>query len=230
MTTGVAGSRESLLSKLHRLTAPRAPASNSVSAARPAPSSPGEITDSLMNHLNEELTNLGGEMRTVSSLADLPGTILQIAREARYKRIAMNDDPLLQESDLLDRLADFQDFKILLSERSRLGPDRIAEPLSQCQLGITGCDAVLADTATIVMSHRGWGGRAISLLPECHAVVARRAQIFPNLDAWFDSCDVDRPLPTCMTLITGPSRTADIEKVLVRGVHGPLRLVLILVP
>jgi L-lactate dehydrogenase complex protein LldG len=82
----------------------------------------------------------------------------------------------------------------------------------------------------MVLSHSGFGGRSISLLPECHVVVAHRAQIFISLDDWMNSqAFIPGPLPSCTTLITGPSRTADIEKILVTGVHAPLRLVLMLV-
>ncbi len=97
----------------------------------------------------------------------------------------------------------------------------------EADLGITGCDYLLARTGSIVLTARSAGGRALSVLPPVHLVIARREQIVADLDA------VVGPLrqrygaswPSMLTVISGASRTADIEKVLVMGAHGPKRLV-----
>lgn len=187
------------------------------------------VPDEALKDLSSELERLGGEFRMVASPGDLPGTILQLARESHYKRIAVSTDSVLNEANVVARLHDFQDFKTILSDRAPLFEDRRVDAFMNCQLGITGCEAVIADTATIVLNHAAFGGRLISLLPECHVVVARCSQVFSSLEDWMNSSGFSpRSLPACITLITGPSRTADIEKVLVTGVHGPLRLVLMM--
>ncbi|MDD5544292.1 MAG: lactate utilization protein [Acidobacteriia bacterium] len=185
--------------------------------------------DQWVNQLRSELQRLGGELRTAASLNDIPSAVVDLARESRYKRIALGDDRLLEEIRLADQLNNFVEFR-LLDKRSASNPKDHAGPaLAQCQLGITGCQAIIAETATIVLDHQGFGGRSLSLLPECHLVLAQRSQVFGRLRDWWNATQPGRDnLPTCRTFITGPSRTADIEKVLVTGVHGPLRLVVIL--
>lgn len=88
----------------------------------------------------------------------------------------------------------------------------------------TRCDCLVAQTGSIFVSARD--GRAASVLPEVHNVIARRDQIVPDLPAAFALLRqrYGKRWPSTLTLITGPSRTADIEKILVKGAHGPKRL------
>jgi L-lactate dehydrogenase complex protein LldG len=237
MSRPVENPRQSLLSKLRRLSTQAPPLPELLTPAKPfaLPRSPQapvreEVSDELISRLAEELKRLGGEFRAVARLENLSAAILQLARESHYKRVAVGSGPILKEANLVPRLKKFQDFKVILHDDDPPPADQIKEALSRCQLGITGCEAVIADTATVVLTHAGFGGRSISLLPECHVVVARRSQIIPSLDEWMNSQSFTAgSLPSCTTLITGPSRTADIEKILVTGVHGPLRLMLLLV-
>jgi len=100
----------------------------------------------------------------------------------------------------------------------------------EADLGVTGCDCLIARTGSIAVSTRSAGGRALSVLPPVHLVIARREQIAPVLDAaiaFWRSRYGDR-WPSNLCVITGPSRTADIEKILVMGAHGPKRLALFL--
>ena len=93
-----------------------------------------------------------------------------------------------------------------------------------CDLGVTGCDCVVAQTGSIVVS----GERALSVLPPVHLVIARRDQLVPDLAAALASLRrrYGSRWPSALSFITGPSRTADIEKILVMGAHGPKRLAL----
>ena len=101
-------------------------------------------------------------------------------------------------------------------------------PVRQADLGVTGCDCLLARTGSIAVCTRSAGGRALSVLPPVHLVIARRTQLVPDLTAalalWQQR--YDRHWPSNLCVITGPSRTGDIEKILVMGAHGPKRLVL----
>ena len=93
---------------------------------------------------------------------------------------------------------------------------------------VTGCDCLVAQTGSIFVSTRSAGGRALSVLPPVHLVIARRDQIVPDLPAAFALLRqrYGDHWPSAISLITGPSRTADIEKILVMGAHGPKRLAL----
>jgi L-lactate dehydrogenase complex protein LldG len=82
---------------------------------------------------------------------------------------------------------------------------------------------LIAETGSLVVESSPTEPRSLSLLPPLHIVVAGRAQILADL---FDLFLSERPphepgLPSCLSLITGPSKTGDIELRLVTGVHGP---------
>lgn len=96
------------------------------------------------------------------------------------------------------------------------------------EMGVTGCDCLVAQTGSIIVSTKSAGGRALSVLPAIHLVQARREQIVPDLPAALALLRqrYDGHWPSSISVITGPSRTADIEKILVMGAHGPKRLLL----
>ena len=87
--------------------------------------------------------------------------------------------------------------------------------------GITGADYALADTGTLVMLSSQREARMISLLPPVHIAVVAREKILTGLDELYTVLPHPADETSSMVLITGPSRTADIEQILVRGVHGP---------
>ncbi|HVM49806.1 MAG TPA: lactate utilization protein [Candidatus Acidoferrum sp.] len=104
--------------------------------------------------------------------------------------------------------------------------------LAGCDAGITECDALVAQTGTVVVTSRSTGGRALSVLPPHHVVLARRAQLVADLPAAFEALKAryGANYPSMVSLITGPSRTGDIERILVLGAHGPKKLTILCCP
>lgn len=98
--------------------------------------------------------------------------------------------------------------------------------LEKCDVGISECEALVAQTGSVLVTNRSAGGRALSVLPPHHVVLARREQLLPDLSAAFGLLQEKYAdnYPTMMSFITGPSRTGDIERILVLGAHGPKRL------
>lgn len=96
-------------------------------------------------------------------------------------------------------------------------------------VGITSADYALADTGTLVMLSSPQEARMISLLPPAHIAVVPRARILTGLDELFSLLPNPAESTSSLVLITGPSRTADIEQILVRGVHGPGVLTVVVV-
>jgi L-lactate dehydrogenase complex protein LldG len=89
-------------------------------------------------------------------------------------------------------------------------------------VGISGVDYLIAETGSVVMLTRPEQPRSLSLLPPVHIAVARREQIVEDLfDLFEDKLTGGQALPACVSIITGPSKTGDIELKLVTGVHGP---------
>jgi L-lactate dehydrogenase complex protein LldG len=104
-----------------------------------------------------------------------------------------------------------------------------AVELEKCDAGISQCDALVAQTGSVLVTTRSAGGRALSVLPPHHVVLARRDQLLRDLPAAFAylRTTYGSDYPSFMSLITGPSRTGDIERILVLGAHGPRKLTIL---
>lgn len=102
--------------------------------------------------------------------------------------------------------------------------------LEGCDAGISECDALIAQTGSVLVTSRSAGGRALSVLPPHHVVLARREQLLRDLPAAFQLLQqkYGTDYPSMISFITGPSRTGDIERILVLGAHGPKKLTIFL--
>ncbi len=109
------------------------------------------------------------------------------------------------------------------------GREELREICATVDIGITSADYALADTGTLVLLSSPREARMISLLPPAHIAVVPRERILTGLDELFALLPNPAEASSSMVLITGPSRTADIEQILVRGVHGPGQLTVIVV-
>jgi L-lactate dehydrogenase complex protein LldG len=99
----------------------------------------------------------------------------------------------------------------------------IADELPEADVSITGCEALIARTGSILMSSAQDSGRTVSVYAPVHICIAWSAQLVYDIR---DGLEIlmekyKNKIPSFITLATGPSRTADIEKTLVVGVHGP---------
>ena len=103
------------------------------------------------------------------------------------------------------------------------------EELESCDVAITECDALIAQTGSVLVTSHSAGGRALSVLPPHHVVIAKRNQLLPDLSEGFALVKerYGSNYPSFVSFITGPSRTGDIERVLVLGAHGPRKLTIV---
>lgn len=99
------------------------------------------------------------------------------------------------------------------------------------QAGITLCEGLVARTGSILVSSRQTAGRRLSIYPPIHIVVAYTRQLLYDIKDGLQLMEEQYAgaMPSLISLVTGPSRTADIEKTLVLGAHGPKELVLFLI-
>ena len=100
------------------------------------------------------------------------------------------------------------------------------------EAGITFCEALIARTGSVLVSSAHEAGRQMNIYPPTHIVLARKSQLVPYVsDALaFIKSKYEENLPSAITNITGPSRTADIEKTLVLGAHGPKDIWVLIYP
>jgi L-lactate dehydrogenase complex protein LldG len=96
----------------------------------------------------------------------------------------------------------------------------------QAEVGFTLCEALIARNGSILLSNAGSAGRRLSIYPPVHIVLAYTSQLVPDLKDGFKiiKAKYGDQLPSMISTVTGPSRTADIEKTLVLGAHGPKEL------
>jgi len=97
----------------------------------------------------------------------------------------------------------------------------LREACAQSDVGLTSADYILADTGSLVMLASPEEARLVSLLPPVHIAVVPRERILTGLDELFTLLPNPAERTSSMVLITGSSRTADIEQILIKGVHGP---------
>ena len=121
--------------------------------------------------------------------------------------------------------------KLVAAVSAQLADRLTATGLADCDVSITGCEYLVARTGSIVLSTSSPSGRSASVYAPIHICIAYTSQLVYDIkDALQAARDkYGTNLPSLITLATGPSRTADIEKTLVVGVHGPKEVYLFLV-
>ncbi|MBI1375650.1 MAG: hypothetical protein GC159_23310 [Phycisphaera sp.] len=109
--------------------------------------------------------------------------------------------------------------------------DREMKAMYNVDVGITDVDAAIAETGSIICNSGATRGRGLSLVPPYHIAVVHRSRIVADLLDYLRPRRGDAPaeLPSGQAIITGPSKTADIEGVLIQGVHGPADVYLLVV-
>ncbi|MCH8127948.1 LUD domain-containing protein [candidate division KSB1 bacterium] len=101
---------------------------------------------------------------------------------------------------------------------------------ASADIGLTGCDAAIAETGSLVLLSGEGKPRTASLLPFEHIALIRQSDIYFTMSDFFDKKGKEVSQASCIDIITGPSRTADIELSLTLGVHGPGKVIVVIGP
>ncbi len=150
------------------------------------------------------------------------------------KSIVMWQHPLLERLNLGEALAplnvpvyrsvlNVSEVRDISEQEAR---ERLRKRIVSAYIGITSADFCMADTATLVMRTRPGQARSVSLVPSIHIAVIHLDQIIFDLKELYavlqwDPDAREEGLTNCMTFISGPSKTADVEATMVHGAHGP---------
>ncbi|AKD05611.1 lactate utilization protein [Pontibacter korlensis] len=99
------------------------------------------------------------------------------------------------------------------------------------EASLTSCEALITRTGSVMVSSANFGGRRLTIYPTTHMVVAKASQLVADIKDGLQRVrdKYKTNFPSMVSLVSGPSRTADIEKTLVMGAHGPKQLVLFLI-
>jgi L-lactate utilization protein LutC len=189
----------------------------------PTPGGPGELNaGQRLQRFCENLQASGGTLHRVPEAEAAGRRFAELATELELQRVARSDSallaPLVSACTGLEWLVAGA-FPTTSSERA---------PLFNSQAGVSAAQLAIAETGTLLLDSSVERHRLVSLVPPVHIVLLRARDIVADLGTALDHYG-DRGLPPTLTLITGPSRTADIELELVVGVHGPRELHVLLV-
>ncbi|HEV8264298.1 MAG TPA: lactate utilization protein [Gemmatimonadales bacterium] len=161
---------------------------------------PGPQSPDLVERFTTQLEGVGAQWTLVRGEAEAARALRRILSDTQARRVAGSDAPLVR----------------------RLLPESLASPsrdeLFACDAGVTTAQWGIAETGTLVLESACERSRLVSLVPPMHVALLSTARLCPSLSDAL--ARVDRA-SHAITLITGPSRTSDIELTLVVGVHGP---------
>lgn len=175
-------------------------------------------TADLAQRFAHELTQVGGEVVLARSAQDVHAAVaLELQKAERVVSWARS------ELAGFDLARVWRDFEARCCEPASADFRRV---LRMADVGITGVDCAIAETGSLVLSAGPGRPRGVSLLPRLHIALVRESQLVPRMGLAWPS---QRPLPSALHFITGPSRTSDIENDLSIGVHGPARVLAIVV-
>jgi L-lactate dehydrogenase complex protein LldG len=175
--------------------------------------------------LRDELTAAGGVFHPAADAAEAAARVVAIVRERSARRVLLGDGEVLSLLGLEKALAEAG---VEVWPVARLAAPADTEAFFAADVGVSGVEAVVAETGTLVLATRRDQPSALSLLPPVHVAVAHRGQVVADLFDLFEGGLRPEALPACASLITGPSKTGDIELRLVTGVHGPGEVHLVL--
>ncbi len=174
----------------------------------------------LAERFTQALTAAHGEvwrLPTWTAALDRLGTLLE---ELQARRVVVNPDPPLDTVDFAERWPERTWF--IVGETA----GDLRAFCARADVGISGAVAALAETGTVIVASSARHSRLATLLPPVHIALVPEARLVPDLFAWV--AQRPRPFPANITLISGPSKSADIEQTLAVGVHGPQRFIVLL--
>ncbi len=176
----------------------------------------------------EQLMATGGHAYLAGNPEAAVTQVLDIVRRSGARRV------LLGRGSFVNTLA--LDNQLRIAGLEVLCVDELATETSReaffaADIGISGVDYLIAETGTVALRAQPGEPRSLSLLPPVYIAVADRTQLVADLFDFFEQTGNGRApnLPSCLSLITGPSKTGDIELKLVTGVHGPGEVHVVLV-
>lgn len=219
---------QAIVARVKKALASGAPAAPNQAAPRPSPQPDGHRAE-LVSRFAHELEAVGG--RTIGPVApeELADRVAALVRERGVKSIAVGEGVLVDLSQVGKTLSEFGIEVIRTSRVDGRTRPQLRAQLAQADAGLAEADYAIASTGTLAVLSEESRPSALTLLPPASLVVVRIDRMKADLAAALTTLGGAALESHRLTLITGPSRTADIEKRIVMGVHGPKSLDVIVV-
>jgi len=166
----------------------------------------------------ERARDMSSTVESIAAMSDVPSAV---ARYLDTLAPDISDQPRAGVCWPEFASLDWSTAGLSIDPRPTLGNDR---------LGITGCFCAIAETGTIVITSAAGTPTATALLPDTHVAIVRSGRIVSGMEEAFALVRAEQgAMPRALNLISGPSRTGDIEQTIVLGAHGPFRVHLLVV-
>ena len=182
-----------------------------------------EQQSTLKSQFISELSNVNTKILEASDETEINKMILNLTKEKKLESFSIWESQYLKKLKLKKSLKDAGLKLITAKNKNRIANSNI---------GITEVDYAIVDTGTLVLLTNNNQPRSVSLLPPIHLAIVRPENLVRNIQDLFvilkSEQEEEEDITSCMTFITGPSRTADIELNLTLGVHGPKELYVII--
>lgn len=187
----------------------------------PGPWSSRRRYSDLAAQFDQALTTAGGEVRIAADLDEALAKMSDVLVEIGVRKGIANNQPPLQSLDLPAR---WPNIAWRIAGKGDAASFRSFS--AEADIGLSFAEAALAETGTVAVSSGPGLSRLTALLPPVHLVLVPTSCLTMDIFTWAASLQDD--LPAAITLISGPSKTADIEQTMAVGVHGPKQFIAIL--
>jgi L-lactate dehydrogenase complex protein LldG len=170
-----------------------------------------------------EVEAVGGRSHVVADMNSARETLAALLEQYDVRKALCWQHPVLTRLGLGDLLANRGITLLNHNLLTTLSPDEQRAEMFAADIGISSATFGIAETGTLAMASGPGSERLASLLPPVHVAIIEADQILPDLFDLFAMLGEKGPdqLPSNLTLITGPSKTGDLELKLTTGVHGP---------
>lgn len=177
----------------------------------------------LIDRFEEEVKKVHGVVSRVSGHGGLSALLGALIEEKAIKKIVRWDTPTLANLDdaLSGAGAEVTSINLHEDESSRIDQ---RNALVEADMGLTEVDYAVADIGSLVLRASRSQSRLVSVLPAIHVAVVTPDKIVGSLSNLLPLVNSGEGLPSAVSLVTGPSRTADIETIRTVGIHGPIEL------
>ena len=176
--------------------------------------------EDLADQFTEALTAVLGEVRRAQNIDEAWQLVGELIEELNAKKIVVNGERPLTAFDFPQKWPQI-DWHIVGQSDGDL-----RHFCATADLGISGADAALAETGSVIVTSGATQSRLATLLPPVHLAMVPTSILTTDLFSWTSARQ--EPMPANLVLVSGPSKTADIEQTMAVGVHGPKRFIVIL--
>jgi len=184
--------------------------------------------EELVNQFAEMLTAETGLVYRVNSNAQALEKLTEIARQEGLKSVMVSTDAVAASLDL-PAWGKKIDVQVMSPGDFKERDDFKDAVFDRADAGITGADFAVAESGTLGLIHDRDQARLISLAPILHIAIVPVERVFPVYEPVVERVFGKENFPSQFVFITGPSMTGDIQGHLFKGMHGPARVIVILV-